>query len=125
MVDLVQSLNEAVSKAKRLGEGQGNEIRWRSEEERYIKMVRTLDVEIRQKEKDRAKEKEDEGDEMASLIEPEYTGGEVKLRGKGQAESFEEFMKRRSKKVEEVLKSMEVIGRLYNDLNEMALEQDK
>ena len=137
MIDLVQSLNELIGKLQRMPEG-GDWIKWKNIEEKFVKQVRTLDSAIRQKQKEyeqirKLKEKkyveDEDANEMTSLIEPEYTGegGKLKQRAKpsSQAETFEEFMQKRSKKVEEILKSMEKINQLYNDLNALALDQDE
>ena len=69
---------------------------------------------------------------MTELIEPEYTGEEesmeqeLKQRSKAgpQAQTFEDFMKKRSRRIAKITESMAKINGLYQDLNELALEQD-
>ena len=144
-------MNETIVKSKQgpdssAKDSQMNSIKWKNLSLKYVKQVKTLEAAIfqKQKEMDRSKnisEKKHGGksygkeigddDEMTELIQPEHTGEEaenlgLKQRQKEtvQGESFEEFMRRRSKRIVKLKESMEKINGLYHDLNELAMEQD-
>ena len=86
---------------------------------KYVKQVKTLEAAIYQKQKELDKKSKmiskknigkyfdgGDADEMTELIEPEHTGEEGKYEGLKQrhkesvmGETFEEFMRRRSKRI--------------------------
>mmetsp|Transcript_28501 Transcript_28501/g.25231 ORF Transcript_28501/g.25231 Transcript_28501/m.25231 type:complete len:275 (+) Transcript_28501:2-826(+) len=145
MIELTHHLNETLTKRdNKSKDAQINTIKWKNLSIKYVKQVRTLEAAIFQKQKDLDKAANlngkkgsknnglyDEEDEMTELIEPEHTGEEVEALGLKQrlkdpvhGESFEEFMRRRSNRIAKLKDSMEKINGLYNDLNELAMEQD-
>ncbi|CAI2377094.1 unnamed protein product [Moneuplotes crassus] len=151
MIELSHHMNETIVKSKQApessGESQMRIVKWKNISLKYVKQIKTLEAAIFQKQKELdklanvksskrggskyGKYNEDE-DEMAELIQPECTGEEgkfegLKLRQKEtvQGETFEEFMKRRSKRITKLKESMEKINGLYHDLNDLANEQDE
>lgn len=126
MVELTSHLNETIVKSQQTpdctdSEAKLNTIKWKNLSIRYVKQVKTLEAAIfqKQKEVDRLHKvsdkkygnggygKEVDPDEMVSLIGQDFNGDDshmgtnLKQRSKGgsHGETFEEFMRRRSKRI--------------------------
>lgn len=113
MIELTHHMNETIVKSQQTPdftarESKMNTIKWKNISLKYIKQVKTLENAILQKQKDLNKQDMVKNgkytDESHSLIEPEFTGEEgqgLKQRNKGstQGESFEDFMRRRSRRI--------------------------
>lgn len=125
MVELTHKMNETIVKAQQTPDFGASDakmtlIKWKNISMKYVKMVKNLEKAILQKQKELYRKKKvdqkkfgaeqygkNDPDEMTELIEPEFTGDEgsppehLKQRTKGvsKGETFEEFMKRRSKRI--------------------------
>lgn len=117
-------MNETIVKCKQAPDSskecQLDTIKWKNISLKYVKQVKTLEAAIFQKQKELDKLKSvkshkkggekygsyNDEDEMTELIQPECTGEEGKFEGLKQrqkdtvqGETFEDFMKRRSRRI--------------------------
>jgi hypothetical protein len=126
MVELTHQMNETLVKMEQAPELSASEARmstmkWKNISVKYVKKVKNTESTILSKQRELNKKKDVNNksvggasygknidlDEMTELIEPEYTGDEdglgggLKQRNKGavKGETFEIFMKRRSKRI--------------------------
>lgn len=116
MIELTHNMNETIVKSQQapdlsVKESKMNTIKWKNLSAKYVRQVKTLEAAILQKQQELNKKSKMKGggydSELSQLIEPEYTGEEngsglgLKQRTKAgtKGESFEEFMKRRSKRI--------------------------
>ena len=147
MVEFTQTMNETLVKAQNLPESGFKEnavnvMRWKNICIKYTKNIKSLESIIFQKQRELDKlnlvknkkySPDNQMEEMQSLIEPEYAGEEeenmlgLKQRRKDTVygEDFKLFMKRRSQRIAKITESMEKINVLYNDLNDLANDQEE
>jgi hypothetical protein len=130
MIELTHHMNETIVKSQQTPdcsakEAKLNTIKWKNLSIKYVKQVKTLESAIFQKQKDLDKSNDLAGkkhggkgygkngpDEMTELIEPELTGEEdeydagpkQRVKAPVQGETFEEFMRRRSKRIGKFMK---------------------